>query len=357
LTALEEGKKCFIADIVDNNSTSGETKTTIIDGYFTTSDNIGNMFRNFANHKTETCSLIIEGGTFTSNYSSASYPKAVFWNQAPNANAMGTGYIDIVRGSFSGLEVENEHPAANVTIGKKAFIGIYGTATYVESAEELKSALANGGYIVVKGDIDLSAAEGAEITGNVITENTVLDLNGYTISYAAEYVPGMNGTQISAITVDNGAALVIGNGTVDASSDYALYAKEGTLVVESGSYSAYTSAVQVNKASVTINGGRFEGSETYLLNCLDAAYNNGDAKITVKGGEFVGFNPADNAAEGQGTNFVAEGYSTTEIDGVYTIGVVVNSGSDIQDAINSGEGNIILGGDIDLGDLGGIIFP
>lgn len=326
---LVEGKKGFIVAIVDSNSTLGETKTTILDGNYKTSDNIGNMFRNFANHKTESCSLIIEGGNFTSNFSSSSYPKAVFWNQSPNANCYGTGYINIVRGSFSGLEVENEHPAENVTISKKAFIGVYGTTTYVDDAAELKAALANGGYIVLNGDIDLSAEEGADITGNVITENTVLDLNGNTITYAAEYVSGMNGTQISAITVENGATLVIGNGSIDADSDYGIYAKNGNVVIVSGSYSAITSAVQVNVGKAEIKSGTFAGSETYLLNCIDSSYNNGNAQIVVTGGEFVGFDPANNAAEGTGTNFVAEGYGTTENNGVYIIGVIVNSGSDI----------------------------
>ena len=36
---------------------------------------------------------------------------------------------------------------------------------------------------------------------------------------------------------------------------------------------------------------------------------NGTAKITVKGGTFVNFNPADCQAEGAHTNFVADGYT------------------------------------------------
>ena len=38
------------------------------------------------------------------------------------------------------------------------------------------------------------------------------------------------------------------------------------------------------------------------------------------------------------------------------VGTVVNNGDELQDAINNGEGNIILGGDIDLGN-GGLVFP
>jgi hypothetical protein len=39
-----------------------------------------------------------------------------------------------------------------------------------------------------------------------------------------------------------------------------------------------------------------------------------------------------------------------------SFGDVVNSGDELQDAINNGEGNIILGGDIDLSE-GGLIIP
>jgi hypothetical protein len=44
------------------------------------------------------------------------------------------------------------------------------------------------------------------------------------------------------------------------------------------------------------------------LNCYDANYTAGTAKIIVTGGKFYDFNPADNTAEGPGTSFVPEGY-------------------------------------------------
>ncbi|MBO6254847.1 MAG: hypothetical protein J6O49_14570, partial [Bacteroidaceae bacterium] len=43
-------------------------------------------------------------------------------------------------------------------------------------------------------------------------------------------------------------------------------------------------------------------------NCYDANRAAGTAKIVVTGGKFYDFNPADNSAEGEHTNFVAEGY-------------------------------------------------
>ena len=46
----------------------------------------------------------------------------------------------------------------------------------------------------------------------------------------------------------------------------------------------------------------------YTLNCIDGNYKNGTAKIIVKGGTYVNFDPSNNSAEGPGTNFVEDGY-------------------------------------------------
>lgn len=68
-----------------------------------------------------------------------------------------------------------------------------------------------------------------------------------------------------------------------------------------------------NKCALNIYGGVFEtdGDASYLINCKD----NYHSKCTVKimGGIFVGFNPADNTAEGANTNFLADGYVSKEI--------------------------------------------
>ena len=69
------------------------------------------------------------------------------------------------------------------------------------------------------------------------------------------------------------------------------------------------------------------GDERFTLNCFDENYSADPRKanIVVTGGSFVNFNPANNLAEGTGTNFVPTGYeirSTTPVDGKYTYTVV-----------------------------------
>ena len=89
-----------------------------------------------------------------------------------------------------------------------------------------------------------------------------------------------------------------------------------TLTINGGNYYGGGTAVQVQKGTLIINGGTFAVEKyeneaygyNFLLNCLDSAYKDGTAKIIVKGGTFVNFNPADCKAEGEHTNFVADGY-------------------------------------------------
>lgn len=63
--------------------------------------------------------------------------------------------------------------------------------------------------------------------------------------------------------------------------------------------------------TINISGGVFKNNGSpYLLNCYDANYNNGTAKIIVTGGKFYDFDPGNNRAEGENTSFLAEGYTT-----------------------------------------------
>lgn len=77
--------------------------------------------------------------------------------------------------------------------------------------------------------------------------------------------------------------------------------------------------IYCSQGTIEINGGLFEGADdtVWLLNCRDAQYKDGTAKIIVKGGTFVNWNPADCVSEGEHTSFLADGYVvvTIEVDG------------------------------------------
>ena len=108
-----------------------------------------------------------------------------------------------------------------------------------------------------------------------------------------------------AVDVQDGAKVVIKDGTF-IGNIHAVYVYEGELVVEGGFYSVqqkYSDAAKANE---------------FVLNCYDANRAAGTAKIIVKGGTFVNFDPSNNLAEGAGTDFVADGYkvvSETQANG------------------------------------------
>lgn len=74
---------------------------------------------------------------------------------------------------------------------------------------------------------------------------------------------------------------------------------------------------QYDHAELEINGGIFKAADgasaQYLINCHDDSI--ADCKITIKGGTFVGFNPAASTGDtinGKPANWVAEGYESVE---------------------------------------------
>lgn len=113
-----------------------------------------------------------------------------------------------------------------------------------------------------------------------------------------------------------------GDGDVIAKANdcYAVDVQDGGhLVIEDGHFNGNIHAVYVLKGVAEIKGGTFEVQQKYpdaekadefVLNCYDANRENGTAKIIVTGGTFIGFNPGDCKAEGNGTNFVAPGYAS-----------------------------------------------
>ena len=55
------------------------------------------------------------------------------------------------------------------------------------------------------------------------------------------------------------------------------------------------------------------------MNCYDANYNNKSASITVTGGTFANFDPSNCYAEGEGTNFCADGYVSVQNGDQYVV--------------------------------------
>lgn len=191
----------------------------------------------------------------------------------------------------------------------------------ITTEAEFTAAIANGGYFKLGNDIEISSTL-------EITKNFVLDLNGKTLKNKVE------NTNTDVLVVKEGAKLTIdGVGTIEAVSGNDGYAiiSEGELAIYGGTIK---SGVDVNNepnaviyargnGKVFVNGGEFPNDNTskFVLNKKDA--DRATTVIEVRGGKFWNFNPADNAAENPGTNFVAEGYKSQLVENETNVWEVV----------------------------------
>ena len=183
----------------------------------------------------------------------------------------------------------------------------------------LQEAVAVGGEVKLLKDADISETV-------IVTKAVKLDLNGKTISNTNDLWE-KRADDWSLLSVRAGGDLTItGNGTLKAKENdcYAVDVQDGaTLTIENGTFVGNIHAVYVYQGELTVKGGAYSIQQKYpdaakadefVLNCYDEHRTEGTAKITVTGGIFEKFNPANCKAEGAGTNFVAAGYAAKKLE-------------------------------------------
>lgn len=181
----------------------------------------------------------------------------------------------------------------------------------------LKAAATAGGDVKLESAIDFTQV--VTVDNN---KTLTVDLNKQNVANAADLWDKAP-NQWSLFSVRRGSTLTLkGDGEVIAKANdcYAVDVQDGGhLVIEDGHFNGNIHAVYVLEGVAEIKGGTFEVQQKYpdaekadefVLNCYDANRENGTAKIIVTGGTFIGFNPGDCKAEGNGTNFVAPGYAS-----------------------------------------------
>ena len=182
----------------------------------------------------------------------------------------------------------------------------------------LKKVLTGGGNLNITSDIvDNSLTDTADARV-IVKKPTTLNLNNKKIISPDNM--GNNSTNFCALYVEADTTI---NATEDGgintgtNGGYGINVNKGaSLTINGGYYYGGGTAIQVQEGTLVINGGTFAvepySSPVYgykfLLNCVDGNYKNGTAKIIVKGGTFVNFDPANSASENPKGNFVAEGY-------------------------------------------------
>ena len=200
----------------------------------------------------------------------------------------------------------------------------------ITSFADLKAAVELNGKYNVTENLDPDASL---IIKNVVT----LNATGKTIANT-QAIFNEATSDWSMISVRGGTGhLTITGGTFAAKENdcYVMDVQDGGyLIIEDGKFIGNVDVIYVGKGTAVIEGGFFDIQQKHtgstleaqyktLLNCQDANYNARSAKIIVKGGTFVNFDPSNNP-EGAGTSYVADGYKVvSEVHGSDTWYTVV----------------------------------
>ena len=278
--------------------------------------------------------VAITGGTFTAKGDNAAI-KAYTWDSSTKQESAfdnSAKTVAVSGGTFSSavasdLCAEGYAPVANAD-------GTYSVGVPVAQI---------GGNVFTSLQAAIDAAQAGDtvqLIADAVVDATVvvqdkgaitLDLNGKTISNTKE-IWNDDIYNWSLVSVRGNSDLTItGNGAIDAlaNDSYAidLQGAASKCTIENGAFTGNISAVYVFDGSLTINGGTFDikqlsglGDRRFTINCYDSSYKNGTAQVSINGGTFNGFDPANNLAEGTGTTFTAPGYMTVaNADGTYGV--------------------------------------
>ena len=207
------------------------------------------------------------------------------------------------------------------------------TVANVATAEQLAAALAKGGKVVLQNNIDLT--ETVTVPAGV---TAVLDLNGKNITNTPA------GTATDVIIVA-GELTINGEGTIEATTGNDGYAviSEGLLIINGGTYKSGVDAAGDPNAviyargngEVYVNGGTFpnDNKSKFVLNKKDP--DRATTVISVAGGQFQNFNPADNESDGPGTNFMKDGFTAVADGEWFVVARGVASTDDLAVALNN----------------------
>ncbi len=182
--------------------------------------------------------------------------------------------------------------------------------------------------------------------------SVTLDLNGHTIANTTDV---WNGNDWSLISVRGNGTLTIKGGTLKAKENdcFAMdvFDKTANLIIEDGKYIGNAHTVYVYEGNLKIKGGEFsiqqlssQGNYEFTINCYDSSYKSGVATVEISGGKFLKFNPGDNHAEGNGTNFLAPGYKAEAEGDYYKVVSIpaVTTTEDFLDAVKADNAEVTI---------------
>lgn len=290
---------------------------TIKGGYFTVGNDASGGVNNVI--YADGGQITIEGGTFYSDCTNCNNYFIL------NAKDNSGGHITVKGGKFykfNPAESGNKSTTSYVGDGEVDVADGYKVvqngdwyyvvpenATTVSTADQLATAIAKGGNVVVTSDIEI---------------NSYINIATSTNIYLYDNSITRHGKDTTALYINDPGATVniYGDGNVSA-AQVAVWVNTGEVNIYGGTYTSLQAVYVMNDGVANIYGGTFKTENTdqygsnYVLNQKDDYRET--SSINVMGGTFIGFNPADNAAEGAGTDFVANGYHVEVVGDTYTV--------------------------------------
>lgn len=218
-------------------------------------------------------------------------------------------------------DIMNESVTFNIVVDPK-FDNDYN----YDADQGLAFILANGGTYTLQDNVTLTDVL-------TVTKNMVINLNGKTLQYNGDdrMFKVENGATLT-INGDDKSSVVVNSTNLDVATTAAYIATvydKSTLIINGGSHTTNGCTLyHANGGKIIINSGEFDATEKgytpagkygykFALNVQGGTVANARESILVYGGVFKNFDPGNNAAEGAGTNFVAEGYKSV-VNGIAT---------------------------------------
>lgn len=261
----------------------------------------------------ENAAITIYGGKYSDDAGKIYVPSTYSYaetNESPLAYKVITNetkLIDAVSSVENNGTITIDYPVAprNQLKIQKDFTLTMATGVLMEG--DLSSAILHfcqdNGTNVINGNGTIRGGQNSDETILVNGKGQTLTIDSKDIRIEG----GKSSEFAAAITVWDGK-LVINNGTFVSGTDKS----------RNDSPAIYLMPMdQDDRTELEINGGIFKAADgasaKYLINCHDDSI--ADCKITIKGGTFVGFNPAASTGDtinGKPANWIAEGYESVE---------------------------------------------
>ena len=275
--------------------------------------------------------VIINGGTFTLGNVGEDGPGSNYNPWIFNANGKNQRNVIVNGGTFN-FDINHQFWANEVYVPETLALQNNGDGTWtvvesvayaVEKATSTNASARNVGYATLAEAVNplgnsvdntVTVIKAHKITSTAVVERDItIDFGGLEVTCSANPAIRIQGNV--NVTVKNGKMNTEGYNFILGASDGS---SAGNLTIESGTFHGTTTVASVTKGNLNITGGEFsvepyQGSYAFLINCIDANYNNG-ATVSISGGTFHNWNPENNAAEGAGTNFCATGYMAEKIE-------------------------------------------